>query len=343
MAVHGHPLFWANKKQYPIWLKYEGIPEHERRALDSLEMITYSTSSHHVSSYDKMSPEELYKTLPVYINNYEKRTIKHCVDIVNHYKGKIQSWDIVNESAADFKQGVMDLSYPVCKSKKHGLVFSDYTFKVFKAIESYIDKQSLMNINDYDVSDNYVKQVEDLVKRGARIDVVGSQMHLFKPQECLDIAAGKRIDPTHRLVDPVPTRAYFAKFGKLGIPVCLSEITITSAGLGHRGEMIQAIISRNLYRLWFSLPEMMGITWWNIVDDCGSLTETNISGLFYRNMKPKAAYYALDQLINHEWRTNLELKPDHKGNISWRGFKGTYNISWIDPSGKSHNETIVVK
>lgn len=137
----------------------------------------------------------------------------------------------------------------------------------------------------------------------------------------------------------IPTRASEDTEGIMAAG--LSEITITSAGEGARGEMIQAIITRNLYRLWFSLPSMMGITWWNIVDDCGFAGEPNISGLFKRDMSPKTAYYALDQLINHEWRTCLELSPS-KGVISWRGFKGTYRISWTDSRGKEHVQTLVL-
>lgn len=97
-----------------------------------------------------------------------------------------------------------------------------------------------------------------------------------------------------------------------------------------------AIIARNLYRLWFSLPSMMGITWWNIVDNCGAPGEPTISGLFHRDMSPKTSFYALDQLINHEWKTSLECQPDRQGNISWRGFKGTYRITWTDTKGRMH-------
>ena len=50
-------------------------------------------------------------------------------------------------------------------------------------------------------------------------------------------------------------------------------------------------------------------------------------------MSPKISFYALDDLLNHEWRTNLELKPDRKGKISWRGFKGKYKITWTKPNG----------
>lgn len=342
IKVHGHPLVWGSRKwQYPEWMQYDGIPAAERAALDSLEILGFMSRGYSVPSYQSMSPQELAALLPTYIQKQEERSLQRVRDIMEHYKGRIDSWDVVNESAADFGRGSQDPSLPVCKSR-YGIMFPDYTFKSFQVAEECNTWKSLLNINDYVVDERFVNQVGDLLKRGTKIDVIGSQMHLFKPQSCLDIAAGKHLDPQVKLVDPATVRAYFEQLGSFGIPTCLSEITITSAGEGERGEMIQAIIARNLYRLWFSLPSMMGITWWNIVDNCGAPGEPVISGLFHRDMSPKTSYYALDQLINREWKTCLECKPDKKGNVSWRGFKGTYRITWVDAKGHSHSEEFIL-
>lgn len=343
VAVHGHPLVWGNRKwQFPLWMQYDGIPENERAALDTLEMIVFSSDAYHCPSYDQMSAQELAEIVPTYLARQEELTKKRIADIMGYYAGKVDSWDVVNESSKDFGAGVQDPSLAACKSR-YGIMHSDYTYKSFKVAEVCNTWGSLLNINDYVVDDRYVNQVSDLLKRGAKIDVVGSQMHLFEPQLCLDIADGKHLDSSLKLVEPATIRDHFAKLGSFGIPTCLSEITITSAGEGYRGEMIQAIITRNLYRMWFSLPSMMGITWWNIVDNCGAPGEPNISGLFRRDMTPKIAYFALDQLLNHEWKTSLELHPDRRGNIAWRGFKGTYRITWTRPDGTTASEEFVLK
>lgn len=113
----------------------------------------------------------------------------------------------------------------------------------------------------------------------------------------------------------------------------MSEITITAPEDTERGRMVQAIITRNMYRIWFSLKSVMGVTWWNVVDDCGAKGEPSISGLFTRTMEPKPAFYALNQLLNSEWKTRLELVPDADGNIKFRGFRGKYRISWTDSDG----------
>ena len=340
VLVHGHPLVWGNRKfHYPEWMQTEDIPEQERRALDSLETILFTTGAVTVPSYKNMTPAEVAGILPTYLAVEEQRTLQRVEDIMKHYEGRVDSWDVVNESAKDFGLGTQNPELPMCKSS-YGIMFSDYTYKSFKKAEECNTWGSLLNINDYVFDSRYIKQVEDLLGRGAKIDIIGSQMHLFEPQQCLDIAAGSH---KYKKAQPGHIRSFFAKLGALGVPTCLSEITITSAGEGERGEMIQAIIARNLYRLWFSLPSMMGITWWNIVDNCGAPGEPTISGLFHRDMTPKKAFFALDDLLNHEWRTNIELTPDKKGKISWRGYKGTYRLTWTKPNGKVESAMFELK
>jgi len=96
-----------------------------------------------------------------------------------------------------------------------------------------------------------------------------------------------------------------------------------------------------LYRLWFSLKPMMGITWWNVVDDCGAPGEPSVSGLFSRNMDPKPVYFVLDDLINHEWRTNTCVKATKDGAVEFRGFRGTYRLTWEDQGGERSAEVVL--
>lgn len=194
-----------------------------------------------------------------------------------------------------------------------------------------------MNINDYVNNANYANQTKDLLNHGCRIEIMGSQMHLFKPQQCLDIADGKPIETPQQVWDKMEV------ISKAGLPIHLSEITITSPGDDAHGREIQAIIARNLYRLWFSIKPMMGITWWNVVDDCGAPGEPTISGLFTRNMEPKPSFYALNKLINNEWKTRMIVKADKEGNVKFRGFKGSYNVSWKDKSGKEQHAEFYLK
>ena len=60
-------------------------------------------------------------------------------------------------------------------------------------------------------------------------------------------------------------------------------------------------------------------------------------------MSPKTAFTALDQLIDHEWKTCLETTPDRRGEIRWRGFRGTYRISWTDSRGQARTCTFELR
>ena len=87
----------------------------------------------------------------------------------------------------------------------------------------------------------------------------------------------------------------------------------------------------------------MGITWWNVLDNCGVKLEPTVSGLFHRDMTEKPSYYALDQLINHEWKTNLSIKANAEGKVEFRGFRGKYRITYKDKRGKTQTVEYILK
>jgi GH35 family endo-1,4-beta-xylanase len=215
----------------------------------------------------------------------------------------------------------------ICKSH-YGLMPGDYTYHAFQTVDRVFPKSVVLNINDYLNNEKYAEQAKDLRARGCRINVLGSQMHLFNPQQCLDIADGKP------LLTPDSIWRQMEILATVGLPIHLSEITITSPGNDERGKAIQAVIARNLYRLWFSIEPMMGITWWNVVDDCGAPGEPAISGLCHRDLQPKPSFHALNDLINHQWKTRTAVQAGADGTVAFRGFRGRYRLSWTDADGK---------
>ena len=144
------------------------------------------------------------------------------------------------------------------------------------------------------------------------MDVVGSQMHLFNPAESVNIALGK--GPEH--LRPEGIAARFELLSNAGKPIHLSEITITAPDMSPKGQMIQAIIMRNCYRAWFSVEKMNGITW--------------------------SAYFAMDDLINREWKTQTTAKASG-GKVSFRGFRGRYRLAWKGKDGKEQTKLVELK
>lgn len=332
LRVQGHPLIWGNRKwQNPNWLLDEMMTPDEKKAMDKLivergNLQNYKDGETYTDEYKKMTVQQLEAKFPDYTRRIKQLFEKRIVEIAKYYGGRVNSWDVVNESAVDYSKGLMIPGAGLCKST-YGLMPGDYTYEAFQTATRVFPDNVVLNINDYLNNQAYADQVKDLLKRGCKIDLMGSQMHLFNPQQCLDVAAGKEIQTPEYICNLMKC------LSQAELPIHLSEITITAPGDDDHGRKIQAVIARNLYRMWFSIERMAGITWWNVVDDCGAPGEPSTSGLFTRNMEPKPSFYALNNLINHEWKTNMTVKADKNGQIKFRGFKGEYKITWTDESG----------
>jgi hypothetical protein len=59
-------------------------------------------------------------------------------------------------------------------------------------------------------------------------------------------------------------------------------------------------------------------------------------------MQKKPAYHALDRLINHEWRTVLNVTAKG-GKAEFRGFRGRYRLTWKGADGRSRTKFVEVK
>ncbi len=354
VRIHGHPLAWASIASTPKWIWNEYCPDDEKFALEQasgvkIPMISgktkMSTSNQRrewreawKKVHKKLSQEEVAKLVPTYLKNYSMLVEKRIREIAERYGERVDSWDVVNESAMDFKT-TCRANEPYRRSDTYGIVPANFPYETFKVAEKYLPKKALLNINDFYNNQHYVNQIEDLKKHGAKIDVVGSQMHLFNPRESANIAAGKM--PEHITPKGVEDR-FNGLLSKAGRPIHLSEITITAPGKTQKDEMIQAIILNCMYRAWFSQKDMVGITWWNLVDDCGARGEPSISGLFSRDMKPKLAFYELRDLITKTWHTSLTVKAED-GKVAFRGFRGKYRLSWKDEKGETKTALVELK
>jgi len=333
IRLHGHVLTWGSRAwQMPEWL-VKKLPQPYRDQY----LMHGADHSAFCDVFADFTPAQLEALLPEFARELNDWNAHRIMEIALRYKKRIHSWDVANESATDFGRGVMVPGDAICKSW-YGLMPGDYTYRSFKIADGVFPKEVKLNINDYNLAQCFVDQTRDLLERGCKIDIMGAQMHLFDPQICLDIASGKS-----DAQDPQGVWETMDRLAQAGLPIHLSEITITSPNNDERGQAIQAVIARNLYRLWFSIKPMMGITWWNVVDDCGAPGEPSVSGLFSRDMAPKPSYFALNDLINHEWKTDLVVKADRQGRVEFRGFRGQYRLTWRDASGQTQTAQFGLK
>ena len=361
--IHGHPLVWGNPEwQVPSWLWEDFCTEPEKAALERAAGVALPRHDFKVpmgvkespwwsqweivwnkNIYKRFSEDEIAAMAPQYVRALGEFQDRRIRAIAERYGSRVDSWDVVNESASDFDAfGRKAVRGKAFDKSCYGPMPADYAFRAFKVAGECLPANALFNLNEYRMDEAFFAQARDLEANGARIDVVGAQMHLFDPAESVNIAAGRISEKHYMRVHPEGVAERFRILSRAGKPIHLSEVTITAPDNSPRGQMVQAIIMRDLYRAWFSVEKMNGITWWNVVDDCGAPGEPSISGLFTRDMRPKTAYFAMDDLVNREWKTKTTAKVVG-GKVSFRGFRGRYRLKWKAADGSERSMTCDVR
>lgn len=243
------------------------------------------------------------------------QSAKHIDEIAQRYKNDIFYWDVTNEE-------IQRKNNP----KEWHMVPGNYLSWCFKYAGSKFAKKTVLIHNEahqvFTDTDNYIAIFSRLKKEGLPVGGMGAQMHAYDREAMLN----GELHPPKQQFD------VFSRLGKVNLPIYMTEITVP--GRGDNGAVLQAKIVKNLYRFWFSIPNMAGITWWNLGDLTAFRDENKaMGGLLDNEMNPKPAYETLDQLINHEWKTNLKISSDSHGNARFRGFYGKYKIT-IKQKGK---------
>ena len=364
VRIHGHILVWGSAK--PDWIYDWYCPEEEKCAYDRLGIPrndgrTVVKTTNWAGGYntawkqawraaytnDGVTETSLAAMAPTFAKRMPEIFRKRVSDVANAFGEVVDSWDVVNESSQDWiKYRKSRTGLPVWKSH-YGLMPGDYPLHALLDAKAAFPAKANLAINDYNISEDFLAQVKDLDAEGVKIDIVGCQMHLFDTNDCMRLALGA--DQVSWVGTPDTIQKRLDMMARTGRPLHVSEITITSPGADDRCRMIQAILTRNIYRKWFSHKSLMGITWWNTVDGGGVKGEPLVSGLFTADLKKKPAYEALDQLINHEWRTRLTAEVERKGGggesgvVKFRGFRGRYRLSWKNSDGTEQTKLVELK
>lgn len=172
----------------------------------------------------------------------KERMRRHITTMVSRYKGRIKGWDVVNEAILD------DGSYR--PSPFYDILGEEFIPLAFKYAHE-ADPDAELYINDFSMAcpgkrDRYVKIVNDLRKRGLRIDGIGMQAHIGMDY---------------------PEIGEFEKsivaFGKAGVQVMITEWDVTVlptvfAG-ANVGEVVQYDARYNPYP--DGLPEEVSRQW----------------------------------------------------------------------------------
>lgn len=261
-------------------------------------------------------PAELKEQYKVYFQVIADRYGKdlYMVDVVNEAylcKNRTPHFPLYDEN----------LSYVPWAMKMAGEIFPD---------SCILERNEASLVNYGTEGKRYIDEIKKLKEDKIRIDAVGLQFHMFNSDECLRHLNGDYLN----LKD---IYANYMKMSALNVPMYISEVTVPSNLSGftkEEGEYIQAIIVECLYELWFSIPSMKGIIYWNLKDGKAWRNEGDCMGcLLDENLKEKPSYAALYQFINRKHSTTIKLQSNKDGQCEFRGYYGIYDVD-VEIDGK---------
>ncbi len=279
----------------------------------------------HCLNYDQWSPA----WLPQDTATVKKRLDTRILQISQRYAESIPSMEVTNET----------LLGKVFDQSRHSTDFFEDPEIVewsFALARKYLPKNKLI-INEatepcwtqgfkYNRSAYYM-QIERALFKGSSIDSIGMQFHAFYRRE-------QEEEKTKQLYNPVNLYRVMDQYSDFKKPLQVTEVTIPAYSCESEDEELQAELITNLYKIWFSHPNMEAIIYWNIVDGYaafakqGDMTsgENYYHGALLRyDLSPKPAFFALDELINKKWRTNFS-DTIVNGVMEMKGFYGEYEV-----------------
>ncbi len=272
----------------------------------------------HALAFDVFFPKWLYDAS---VEEVKRELERRYGEISERYADKIPTIEVTNEMA-----------WPQGKT-----VFyddPDYVRWCFELAEKYFPNNQLV-INETTGNswedtcrpiDKYYAYIEANMLKGARIDAIGMQYHLFHKAE-------HEYEKTRLTLNPESLYKHMDLYSNFGKPLQITEVTVPAYSWEAKDEEIQAEIIEKLYTIWFSHPSVEQIIYWNLVDgyahgaapgDMAVGENYYHGGLLRFDMSPKPAYFKIKELLQKQWHTETELVTDENGNADFRGFYGDY-------------------
>lgn len=260
MKVHGHTLVWH--QQSPEWM---------------------NTSTDAEGSTVYLSREEALENLR-----------DHIKTVVEHFGGRVISWDVVNEAMNDNPPNPSDWKGSLRKSPWYYAIGEDYVEQAFLAAREVLDEHPDWDIklfyNDYNLDNqnkaqavyNMVKEINENYKKAhpgkLLIDGIGMQGHYSSS------------------TNPTNVELSLKKFIDLGVEVSITELDVRAGSnfqLPENEANIQGYFYAQLFNLLRDNAENVArVTFWGM-DDGTSWRSAENPLLFDKALIAKPAYYAV--------------------------------------------------
>jgi len=223
----------------------------------------------------------------------EQAITDHVTAMVGRYRGRVESWDVINEPLAPFGSTLDESVF-------YNAMGPDYLDLALR-VAHQVDPNARLFVNEYVVSDYdgdkalaFVGLLDELMARGAPIHGAGIQAHLYLEVPELDALT-----------------ALIATIAALGLDVELTEMDVAKLALQEQlddGEDLfeaQAAAYGVLVQACLAEPRCTGVTTWGI-DDGDSWLDSmppydamapHLPLLLDTDLQPKPAYHTVRELL----------------------------------------------
>jgi endo-1,4-beta-xylanase len=210
------------------------------------------------------------------LNQVQGAMEAHITTEVNHYKGKVYSWDVVNEPFNEDGTLRQDVFYQA--------MGSGYIADALRTARA-ADPTARLYLNDYNIEGENAKSnglyslVQSLLSQGVPLDGIGLESHFIVGQV------------------PSSMLANMQRFASLGLDVAVTELDdriplpASSANLQQQGSDYGTVVGDCL-----AVPRCVGVSQWGVDDGHswipGTFPGYGAATMYDSNYQPKAAYYA---------------------------------------------------
>jgi endo-1,4-beta-xylanase len=239
-----------------------------------------------------------------------QRLHDHIATVVGRYKGKINSWDVVNEALNE--DGTLR------QSQWLKIIGDDYIIKAFQYAHE-ADPNAQLNYNDYNLETpakrkGAIALVKRLQAAGVPIAVVGDQGHLHMDDPSAEVedqtitdlaAAGVKVAISEFDIDILPSA--WGQTADVNLKVA-EKPNMNPYANGLPDEVQQKLAKRyaDLFAVyWKHRADINRVTLWGVRDSDSWLNNWPVRGrtsyplLFDRDGKPKPAFYAVIKTATH--------------------------------------------
>lgn len=216
MYLVGHTLVWHS--QTPNWVFAGSIPPPEiRQESDNANpgnpTATPPGRRPNAGGFDRF--RRGYNGPRASRDELLARMRDHIHTVVGRYKGKIKSWDVVNEAIADGNETNI-----LRKTLWLEIIGPDFIAKAFEYAHE-ADPEAILRYNDYGLENPVKRQklitlIKSLKEQGVPIMAIGSQAHV-------------NVATTFETMDQTLT-----DLETLGLPIHITELDINTAAAGQR-------------------------------------------------------------------------------------------------------------